>query len=93
MNLTPPQREQVRLCILRYCLRPTSVGLICANLRAEGFRGITRDQVESEINYLADPDKRFLRAEEKHISPEVRNYRTTATGRDYLAQQGQEDNE
>lgn len=90
MNLTPSQREQVRHCILRYCLRPTSAGLVCANLRAEGFRGITREQVEAEIEYLADPDKKLLRAEEKPISPEVRNYRTTATGRDYLATQNQE---
>lgn len=91
MNLTPEQREQVRLSILRYCLRPTSTGLICANLRAEGLRTIKRSEVELEIVYLAD--KKLLKAEEKAISPEVANYRTTAEGRDYLAQQGQEPNE
>lgn len=90
MNITPAQREQVRLCILRYCLWPTGASLICANLRAEGFRGVTRDQVDAEIEYLADPDKAFLRPSEKPISPEVRTYRTTATGRDYLAIQNQE---
>ena len=91
MTLTPQQREQVRLSILRYCLRPTSTGLICANLRAEGFRTIKREQVEDEIVYLGD--KGFLKAEAKAISPEVANYRSTAEGRDYLAQQGQEENE
>jgi hypothetical protein len=90
MKITAQDREQVRLCILRYCLRPTSVGLICANLRGEGFRGIERDQVQAEIDYLADPQKGLLATDAKVVSPENKIWRTTATGRDYLADQGQE---
>jgi hypothetical protein len=89
MKLTSEQREQVRLSILRYCLRPTSMGLICAYLRAEGFRGIERVQVELEILYLED--KGLLAEADKLVSPENKIYQTTATGRDYLAQQGQEE--
>lgn len=93
MNLTAQQREQVRLCILRYCLMPTSVGLICANLRSEGFRGIERRQVELEIRYLADKEKGLLAEMEKLVSPENKIWETTARGRDFLAEQGQEANE
>lgn len=88
MKLTAEQREQVRLCILRYCLSPTSVGLICANLRSEGFRGIEREQVKLEIRYLKD--KALVADEDKLVSPENSLWTTTATGRDYLAQTGQE---
>ena len=90
MILTPEQREQVRLCILRYCLQPTRVGLIAANLRGEGY-SISRDQVQREINYLAHPQKDLLAAQQKLISPENAQYETTPNGRDYLAQQGQEE--
>ena len=85
------EREQVRLCILRYCLRPTSTGLICANLRAEGFRDIKRKEVEIEIRYLADKSKGLLADQEKLVSPENKIWETTATGRDFLALQGHED--
>ena len=91
MQLTSQDREQVRLCILRYCLRPTSVGLIVANLRGEGFRGISREQVQQEIRYLSDPAKGLLAAQQKLVSPENAIHETTANGRDYLAQQGQEE--
>ena len=90
MKLTPELREQVRLCILRYCLRPTRFGLIRASLSGEGYI-LDRDQVQLEIDYLAD--KKFLVADPKAISPENKIWRTTADGRDYLALQGQETNE
>ena len=38
MELSPEQREQVRLALLRYCLRESRVGLLRANLTGEGYR-------------------------------------------------------
>jgi hypothetical protein len=86
MTLTPEQREQVRLSLLRYGLGSFTVGLARQYLASEGFRGLTKEQVQAEINYLADPAKALLRLNGKLISPEVATYSTTAEGRDYLAQ-------
>jgi DNA-binding PadR family transcriptional regulator len=42
--------------------------------------------VRLEVDYLAD--KGLVAAEAKVISPEVKRYRTTAAGRDFLAEAG-----
>lgn len=49
-----------------------------------GFRGLDLSDVRSELQYLADKGL-IVRNERKLISPEVRQWRITATGRDYLA--------
>lgn len=85
MQTTPEQREQIRLSLLRYGLGSFTVGLARQYLASEGFRGLTREQVQAEINYLADPAKGLLAPNSKLISPEVATYSTTANGRDYLA--------
>lgn len=90
MQLTPEQREQVRLSLLRYGLGSFTSRLARQNLTSEGFRGLTQQEVQAEINYLCDPQKGLLVQIGKLISPEVCSYTTTATGRDYLAQAGQE---
>lgn len=90
MKLTTAQLEQVRLSILRYCLRPTRTGMIYASLIGEGFP-LKRDQVEDEIVYLSDPKKGLLEHLEKLISPENKIWRTTAAGRDYLVHTSQEE--
>lgn len=89
MNLTPQQREQVRLSILRYGLTLVSVSLLRSYLRGEGFSGITNEQVTAEVVYLEDKEL-FKKDDSKIVSPENALYRTTARGRDYLATQGQE---
>lgn len=90
MKLSPEDRKQVRLSLLRYGARSISVGLATQNLRSEGFSGIQREEVQAECEYLADPDKGLMRSEPDPVSPEVRKYFTTAKGRDYLAISGQE---
>lgn len=80
--MTPELREQVRLCILRYCLRPTRTGLIRASLNGEGFK-LDRDALELELDYLTD--KALLKPNDKRISPENKIWRTTAEGMDLLA--------
>lgn len=87
MNLTPELREQVRLCILRYCLRSTRTGLVRVSLNGEGFK-LEREEVELELDYLVD--KGLIKANDKRISPENKFWQTTADGRDYLAAQKEE---
>lgn len=74
--------------MLRYGLATFSLGLAVQYLRSEGFRGIERRAVQQEIEYLADSEKGFLKAADKAISPENKQWFTTAKGRDYLAEQG-----
>lgn len=87
MTLTPAQREQVRLSLLRYLEEnPARFGLAVALLRsflaAEGFT-LDVAQVEQELEYLKD--KGLVERPAKSISPELRAWRITATGRDHLA--------
>jgi len=87
MNVTPEQREQVRLSLLRYGLGFFTLGLAVSYLRSEGL-GLDRDQMRMEIGYLED--KGFLKVMQKEISPENKLWATTASGRDYLAERGVE---
>ncbi len=81
------QREQIRLSVLRYGESADQFGLAASLLlqflRNEGFRALTREQLQREILYLAD--KGFLVAVNKPISPENPAWRITAAGRDFLA--------
>jgi hypothetical protein len=86
MNLTPPQREQLRLTILRLCQDPLRPVLLLAYLRSEGFKQLPPEQLDLEITYLAD--KQLLTSANGPVSPELKHWRTTANGRDALAQQG-----
>ena len=88
MELTSEQREQVRLSLLRYGLGSFTLGLARQYLASEGWREVTKAEVQGEINYLCDPQKGLLRENSKLISPEVATYSTTANGRDYLARAG-----
>jgi len=91
MKLTSAQRKQVRLSLLRYGLGGFTFDLARQYLRSEGFAGIEKEQVKLEVEYLADPQKAHLRKQEDDISPEEALWKTTAKGRDYLAQQGQDE--
>jgi hypothetical protein len=85
--MTPTQREQIRLSILRYCDSADQFGLAATLLlqfiRNEGLRALTAEQLRAELLYLAD--KSFLVSIAKPISPENPAWRITAAGRDFLA--------
>lgn len=91
MKMTPEQREQARLSLLRYAAWGTGWGigirLARASLAGEGLP-LTTDEVAAEIQYLED--KGLLEPVKKLVSPENTRWRRTAAGTDYLAQQGQE---
>ena len=80
----------MRLSLLRYGLGSFTVGLAHQYLSSEGHHGITREDVQAEINYLCDPAKGLMREHAKAISPEVAKYSTTAAGWDFLATAGLE---
>ena len=86
MNLTAEQREQVRLSLLRYGLGKFTIGLARQYLISEGFNRIGADQVGMEIDYLEQ--KGLLVKVPKAVSPENHTWKTSAEGRDYLAEQG-----
>ena len=92
MEVTPEQREQIRLSLLRYGLSAAgyTAGLAKVYLRAEGWRQITEDEVQAQIDHLAHAQKGFLDGSAKAISPEVVVYRTTPNGQDYLAKMKEE---
>lgn len=84
----PTEREQLRLSLLRFLAEnPTRWGFNLALLtqmaRAEGRTTIQQEQVEAELLYLED--KGLIARCEKVLSPELRAWRITAVGRDFLA--------
>lgn len=90
MVLTNEQREQLRLSLLRFLEgNTTRFGLPTAVLlqmaRSEGRSALESRQVEAELEYLAE--KGFVAEALKGISPENRNWRVTANGRDFVASQ------
>ena len=91
MNPTSAQRETIRLSALRH-LEAQRAGarfglgtaLLLQLIRNEGFRELTAPDLEAELQYLAD--KGLTEQAMKLVSPENRNWRITATGRDHYAQ-------
>lgn len=85
--MNPEQREQVRLSLLRYGLSGRlTVGLAHQYLKSEGHPVKDQEEVKAEIWYLEE--KGLMAMVPQAVSPEVKHYRTSAAGRDYLAEQG-----
>lgn len=88
--MTAEQRELFRVSLLQQLAAAAGVGLPLARLRIgavhAGFADATLDAINAELLYLLD--KGFVVATEKTISPEIKRWRITAAGRDFLAEQG-----
>jgi hypothetical protein len=88
---TQPDRQQLRLGLLRYLAtaapRALQEGLLAAYARAEGLAA-TRQDIAAELAYLAD--KGLVHAEASLVAPEISAWRILAAGRDYLAEIRQE---
>lgn len=67
---------------------PFAIGLqaIKVMIKPYGFRDLDRDEVLLEIEYLIG--KGLAEAVDKNISPENRQWKITAQGRDHLAMEG-----
>lgn len=88
--MTPQERLVLRITLLQIA-RSAPVGVTRefapVALRLRGVRPSTAE-IDDEIAYLCD--KGMLAAVEKKLSPEVKAWRITASGRDYLAEEGYE---
>ncbi len=89
--MTAPQRELYRAALLRVLeANETQWGLtapvLAVHVVAFGFRGLGAEVASTELRYLED--KGFVKAPSKAISPENQTWRITASGRDWLAQNG-----
>lgn len=86
--MTATQREQLRLSLLRFLEANNtrfglSTELLLQMARAEGRPVLARPDVEAELQYLFD--KGYATEAAKALSPENRNWRITANGRDAFA--------
>ena len=93
MNAT--DRQQLRLSLLRFLDENMSrfgfeLGYLLQRARSEGRPSLKAEDVEQEMLYLEDKKFRgepIVLVVDKTISPELRAWRITAAGRDYLAMQ------
>ena len=89
--MTQAEREQLRISLLGFLSANASgrfgmpLRFLTQQARAEGRPRLTEAEVEAELIYLEDPDKRLVAQTFKSISPDIRAWRITAAGRDYLA--------
>ena len=89
--MTPAEREQARLTVLRYLDaaaegspgRGIGTAVLMQHLRAEGFSGIDRTGTEALLVYLHG--KGLAEPVAKQVSPELAQWRITAAGRDHYA--------
>jgi hypothetical protein len=88
--ILPATRELVRISLLRYAAaggpRGVTSSLLMQYVRVEFRKEFSADDLQAEIQYLVDKD--MLAPVGKTLSPELTIWRVTATGRDYLAQEG-----
>ena len=90
MSMSAARLEHVRLSALRYCAETGEIGYmeraILQDIRNEGLRELTESELRAEMQYLAD--KGLITAVSKALSPDLKRWRVTAAGRDFLAEQG-----
>ena len=88
--MTTTDRETLRHTILKAAeaAKPYGVTLPLLSITARnmGLRSATAGDIHAEVDYLAD--KGFLHPEPKSLSPENKSWRISASGRDYMAQEG-----
>lgn len=87
--MNPKQRENLRILLLTAlnAARPYAVAADAIRLGlSPQFRNLDIPELQAEIDYLVD--KGFVALEGKLISPENREWKITAAGRDFLATEG-----
>lgn len=94
--MNPTEREQLRLSLLRFLDAHAEVNaaqglaesLLWQMARAEGRTTLSAAVLHGELIYLQD--KQLITTVPKPLSPENRNWRLTARGRDEYALLGQQ---
>lgn len=87
--MNPAETERLRIALLQQLREVAPLALPVSQLATgaalAGFRDCARE-VRSEVAYLQD--KALVADDLKVLSPELKRYRITAAGRDFLAQEG-----
>jgi hypothetical protein len=86
--MSSQRREQLQLSILmvldaNYSRFGLPLDAVTLHVSGYGFAGIVRDQVETELDYLAE--KGLVENVDKTLEPANRAWRRTAAGRDFLS--------
>ncbi len=87
--MTPAIRENLRILLLTAlnAARGYAVGIEGLRLGLpKHLRRLDADDITAELSYLID--KGFVALEGKLVSPENREWKITANGRDFLATEG-----
>lgn len=87
--MIPKTREEIRLLILTTIAAAKGYAVPLAGIRMglpPQHRRMDDDDLRVEVQYLVD--KGFAALEGKIISPENREWKITAEGRDFLAMEG-----
>ena len=88
--MNPAERERLRLSLLQTLDAVAGASLpidtLLLGVKIAGFRSATAEIVNAELSYLQD--KTLVAPGDKAVSPEMREWRITATGRDHLATRG-----
>jgi hypothetical protein len=87
--MTAVERENLRLAILKVSSANLSrfglgVAAFKLHVAAFGFDQVSVSEVRAEVDYLVE--KQLLAEVAKHLSPENRLWRISASGRDFLAE-------
>ena len=88
--MNPAELELLRIYLLQ-TLRAIAgselpLSTLLRGAKLAGFRDVSDRDLLAELRYLED--KRLVATPEKSVSPEMREWRITADGRDYLATRG-----
>lgn len=87
--MSPKTREEIRLLILTTINAARGYAVPLEGIRMglpPQHRRMDDDDLRAEVQYLID--KEFVALEGKLISPENREWKITAEGRDFLATEG-----
>ena len=89
MNHSPEETQRLRINLLRQCKAASLLGQTLSALsvgaRLEAFDA-NEKRIDEECDHLADLG--LLRLVEAKFSRDVKRYKLTAEGREWLAQQG-----
>jgi hypothetical protein len=90
MKLTPEERELLREFLVQTAhdagRKGIKVSSIIVKAGAAGYEGMTGAELDAELRYLEG--KHLVEQVDKAVSPEVRRYKSTAAGYDFLAEKG-----
>lgn len=88
--MSPAELQNLRVAVAQQLRSAGGYALpveaLSRGARLVGFPTITEAEIRAELVYLAD--KQLVAVDQKIVSPELKRWRLTAAGRDWLAEEG-----